>query len=184
MGCKKLNSVFWDNLVESDGVGDGRGLFRSEGTYVMNHLWLIHADVCQRPTKYCKAIILPLKKKPTRVPSSHHIELPPDGRPLSQGRGDLLYEGEVAWDDRFMLPGRKAKGRDSRGFIKQKGTLPISHAGHSAQYGANGEKTCKQDRAHGGLHPSLRATSNFCTEPENTHALPLWKPSTSHAKVR
>lgn len=37
---------------------------------------------------------------------------------------------------------------------------------------ANGEKTYKQDRTHGGLHPSLRVTSNFCTEPENTHTLP------------
>ena len=38
--------------------------FKREGTYV--HLWLIHADVWQTPTQYCKAIILQLKlqKKP------------------------------------------------------------------------------------------------------------------------
>lgn len=99
----------------------------------MLHLWLIHADLWQRPTKYCNAIILPLKEKPTKAPSSHHIELPPDGGPFSQGRGDLLYEREVAWDDRFMLPGRKGKGRDGHGFIKQKGTLSISHTGHNVE---------------------------------------------------
>ena len=31
----------------------------SEGTYVC--LWLIHADVWQKPIQYCKAIILQLK---------------------------------------------------------------------------------------------------------------------------
>jgi len=36
------------------------GGFRREGTYV--YLWLIHVDVWQRPTQYCKAIILQLKK--------------------------------------------------------------------------------------------------------------------------
>ena len=43
-----------DNLEGWDGVGGGR-----EGTYV--YLWLIHADVWQKPTQYCKAIILQLK---------------------------------------------------------------------------------------------------------------------------
>ena len=33
--------------------------FRREGTEVF--LWLIHVGVCQKPTQYCKAIILPLK---------------------------------------------------------------------------------------------------------------------------
>ena len=42
-----------------DGEGDGRGRFKREGTYV--YLWLIHVDVWQKPTKFCKAIILPLK---------------------------------------------------------------------------------------------------------------------------
>ena len=36
----------------------GRKLKR-EGTYV--HLWLIHVDVGQKSTQYCKAIILQLK---------------------------------------------------------------------------------------------------------------------------
>ena len=43
-----------DNLEGWDGVGGGR-----EGTYV--YLWLIHADVWQKPTQYCKAIVLQLK---------------------------------------------------------------------------------------------------------------------------
>ena len=36
------------------------GGFKSEGTFV--HLWLIHVDVRQKTTKFCKAIILQLKK--------------------------------------------------------------------------------------------------------------------------
>jgi len=35
------------------------GRFRREGTYV--YLWLIHDDVREKPTQYCKAIILQLK---------------------------------------------------------------------------------------------------------------------------
>jgi len=37
------------------------GRFKGEGTYVL--LWLIHVDVWQRPTQYCKAVILQLKQK-------------------------------------------------------------------------------------------------------------------------
>ena len=37
------------------------GRFKREGTYV--HLWVIHADVWQKTTKFCKAIILQLKNK-------------------------------------------------------------------------------------------------------------------------
>ena len=35
------------------------GRFKREGTYV--YLWLIHVDAWQKPTQYCKAIILQLK---------------------------------------------------------------------------------------------------------------------------
>ena len=35
------------------------GRVKSEGTYV--YLWLIHTDVWQKPTQYCKAIIHQLK---------------------------------------------------------------------------------------------------------------------------
>ena len=41
--------------------GEVGGRFRREGIYV--YLWLIHADVCQKPTQFCKAIILQLKNK-------------------------------------------------------------------------------------------------------------------------
>ena len=34
------------------------GRFKTEGTYV--YLWLIHVDIWQKPTQYCKAIILQL----------------------------------------------------------------------------------------------------------------------------
>ena len=37
------------------------GRFKREETYV--NLWLIHVDVLQKPTKFCKAIILQLKNK-------------------------------------------------------------------------------------------------------------------------
>ena len=40
--------------------GDSRWRFKREGTYV--HLWLIHVDVWEKPTQYCKAVILLLKK--------------------------------------------------------------------------------------------------------------------------
>ena len=35
------------------------GKFKKEGTCI--HLWLIHVDVWQKPTQYCKVIILQLK---------------------------------------------------------------------------------------------------------------------------
>ena len=38
---------------------DVGGRFKREGTYV--YLWLIHADMWQKPTSYCDAIILQLK---------------------------------------------------------------------------------------------------------------------------
>ena len=47
-----------DNLEGWDGVGGGREVYEG-GSYV--YLWLIHVDVWQKPTQYCKAIILQLK---------------------------------------------------------------------------------------------------------------------------
>jgi len=46
------------NLEGWDGWEVG-GRIRREGTYV--YPWLIHVDVWQKPTQYCKAIILQLK---------------------------------------------------------------------------------------------------------------------------
>ena len=34
---------------------------RREGTYI--YLWLIHVDIWQKPTQYCKANYPPLKKR-------------------------------------------------------------------------------------------------------------------------
>ena len=47
----------WDNL-EGWEVG---GKLKREGTYV--YLWLIHVDVWQKPTQYCKAVIFQLINK-------------------------------------------------------------------------------------------------------------------------
>jgi len=54
--CRELILVLCANLEGWDGVG---GKLRREGAYV--YLWLTHADVWQKPTKHCKAIILQLK---------------------------------------------------------------------------------------------------------------------------
>ena len=46
------------------GMGrDMGGGFKREGIYV--YLWLIHAEVWQKTTKFCKSIILQLKNKLT-----------------------------------------------------------------------------------------------------------------------
>ena len=47
-----------DNLEGWDGEG---GRFKREGTYVK--LWLIHTEVWQKSSQYCKVIILRLKIK-------------------------------------------------------------------------------------------------------------------------
>ena len=52
MLCKNLEG--WDQVEMG-------GNFKREGTYV--YLWLIHVDIWQKPTQYCKAIILQLKKE-------------------------------------------------------------------------------------------------------------------------
>ena len=54
----KESSALWQ--PRGDGVQWGvEGRFMKEGKYV--YLWLIHADVWQKPAQYCKAIILQLK---------------------------------------------------------------------------------------------------------------------------
>ena len=49
------------------------GKLKREGTYV--YLWLIHVDAWQKPTKYCKAIILQLQKKKKYASQQHLMEL-------------------------------------------------------------------------------------------------------------
>ena len=53
------NPVFCDNLKRGEMRWEMRGRFKREGTYI--YLWLIHADVWQKPLQFCKAIILQLK---------------------------------------------------------------------------------------------------------------------------
>ena len=58
--------MLYDSLERWDGEegGMGRkmgGRFKREGTYV--YLWLIRVDVWQKPSQYCKVIILQLKIK-------------------------------------------------------------------------------------------------------------------------
>ena len=55
---RELKSMLCDKLEGWDGVGGGREV-QEGGTHV--YLWLIHVDVEQKPTQYCKAIILQLK---------------------------------------------------------------------------------------------------------------------------
>ena len=49
-------------LIQSRGVGwwEMGGRFKREGIYV--YLWLIHVEIWQKTTTFCKAIILQLKK--------------------------------------------------------------------------------------------------------------------------
>ena len=52
--------------------------FKREGTYV--YLWLIHADVPQKPTQFCNTIILQLKKKKKNPPcNARDMGSTPDG---------------------------------------------------------------------------------------------------------
>ena len=55
---RKLKPGRCINLEGWDGEGDGREA-QKEGIYV--YLWLIHVEVWQKTTKFCKAVILPLK---------------------------------------------------------------------------------------------------------------------------
>ena len=52
-GRSKL--VLWDSPEGWDGEGCGRGV-QDGGTHV--HPWLIHVDVCQKPSQYYKVISL------------------------------------------------------------------------------------------------------------------------------
>ena len=50
--------VLCDNLLGWGGEGGERGV-QERGAHV--YLWLIHVDVWQKPSQYCKVIILQLK---------------------------------------------------------------------------------------------------------------------------
>ena len=63
MGLRELvpawTAVIKYRRLSQDGV-EGRGETPEGGAYV--YLWLTHVDVWQKPTQYCKAIIIQLKK--------------------------------------------------------------------------------------------------------------------------
>ena len=86
------NLVLCDNIEEWDGV---EGRFKREGTYVC--LWLIHVDVLQKPTQYCKAIILQLKIKRKKSWSLSDIKY----ECLTYHPIDLIYVMPSA--DKFIL---------------------------------------------------------------------------------
>lgn len=55
--------------MTTSGVG---GSFKTEGTYV--HLLLIHMATRQKPTQYCKAVILQLKRNFKKEPSTRCLD--------------------------------------------------------------------------------------------------------------
>ena len=71
MWLRELSSGLRGHL-EGWGGGGGRR-FRREGKYV--YLWLIHADVWQKPTQHCKAIIVQLKIKLKKILKALRIKL-------------------------------------------------------------------------------------------------------------
>ena len=56
LGCAKL--VLCDNPEGQGREGAGRRA-QEEGTHV--YLWLVHTDVWQKPSQYCKVIIFQVK---------------------------------------------------------------------------------------------------------------------------
>ena len=60
-----------DNLEEWGAAGGGT--FKREGTSV--YLWLIHDDVWQKLTPYCKVIILQLKNKEKVIKSESRAQI-------------------------------------------------------------------------------------------------------------
>ena len=65
--------------TQKDGIGwDVGGKFKRKGTYV--YLWLTHVDVWQRPTQYCKAIILQLKISKLKKKKNTHEQQKSEGK--------------------------------------------------------------------------------------------------------
>ena len=52
----------WDEKEGWDGMRGGKMRRRFKGAIYV-YLWLIHVGVWQKTTKFCKAVILQLKKK-------------------------------------------------------------------------------------------------------------------------
>ena len=61
-GMKQVTQSWCSGTTQRDGVGREvvvGAIFQDGGTHV--HLWLIHVDIWQKPSQYCKVIILQLK---------------------------------------------------------------------------------------------------------------------------
>ena len=72
------------------------------------YLWLIHVDVWQKPTQYCKAIILQLKmntffKKESNAGDAKDVgSIPGSGRSPGEGNGNPL---QYSFLENFMYRG-------------------------------------------------------------------------------
>ena len=96
-----LYTCNWHNILNQLSVlqrqGEVGGRFRREGTYV--HRQLIHVDVWQKPTQYCKAIILQIKINTLEKMTKTCEAVIPRGR---QGGGGCKGDGGLGWLRRRM----------------------------------------------------------------------------------
>ena len=75
------------------------GKFKREGTYV--YLWLMHDDIWQKTTKFCKAIILQLKNKLIKKHTHTGIPKPLVAKSLFRMPLLLLLSGKVLEQSRL-----------------------------------------------------------------------------------
>ena len=93
------NLVLCDNLAGWDGMVSGRRSQRL-GAYVC--LWLVHIDVWQKPTQYCKAIILHLKINKFKKKDFRKFTFPLGG-PVRKHRWLLTESYPTSWNCRFSF---------------------------------------------------------------------------------
>ena len=150
-----------DNIEEWDGV---EGRFKREGTYVC--LWLIHVDVLQKLTQYCKAIILQLKIKRKKSWSLSDIKY----ECLTYHPIDLRYVMPSA--DKFILINIQYF-EDSK--MKVKWSESHSVMSDSLLPPSPGQNSPGQNTAVGSL-PFSRASSQLASHPTllDCHRAPVW----------
>ena len=56
-----LFNLYAEYIMRNAGLDESQAGIKIAGRYT--YLWLIHVDVWQKPTQFCKAIILQLKNK-------------------------------------------------------------------------------------------------------------------------
>ena len=92
------------------------GRFKREGTYV--YLWLIHVDVRQKPTQYCKVITLQLKIN--RLKNKHFWSLYTNNSVISIKRFKKAWLSHWdPWQDILMSQLKCYKNSDT-GHLKKK----------------------------------------------------------------